>query len=58
MRFVALILLLSTVAACTTAPPPAPLVSPAPDDPRAPPADTPYRPVMAGTAYHGVGSKP
>ena len=50
---------LALLAACAdTSPPAAISPSPGPDDPAAPTADLPYRPVMAGTAYHGVGSKP
>jgi hypothetical protein len=58
MKPIALVLLLAVLAACTMTPPATPVASPAPDDPRAPAADMPYRPVMAGTAYHGIGSKP
>ena len=58
MRPLAAIVLLAALSACTTAPPPAPMSSPKPDDAGAPSADTSYRPVMAGTAYHGIGSKP
>ena len=58
MRSVALALFLAVLSACTTAPPSAPLASPSPDDPRAPAANMPYQPVMAGTAYHDIGSKP
>lgn len=47
------------LAACADAPPPAALSPlPGPDDPAGPTADLPYRPVMAGTARHGVGSRP
>ncbi|MBI2715358.1 MAG: hypothetical protein HYX37_13040 [Rhizobiales bacterium] len=53
--FVALLVLLQ---ACSTSPPPALAPSPGPDDPAAPAADAPYRPVMAGTAYHGLGKTP
>jgi hypothetical protein len=58
MRPLISIVLLALLSACTTAPPPAPLSSPRPDDAGAPAADPSYRPVMAGTAYHGIGSKP
>jgi hypothetical protein len=51
--------LIALLAACADAPPPAAISpSPGPDDPAGPSANLPYRPVMAGTAYHGVGSKP
>ncbi|HET6222859.1 MAG TPA: hypothetical protein VFE11_11855 [Dongiaceae bacterium] len=53
--FVALLALLQ---ACSTSPPPTLTPSPGPDDPVAPAADAPYRPVMAGTAYHGLGRAP
>lgn len=58
MKLTALGLLLVMLSACTTTLPTAPLASPGPDDPHAPAADIPYRPVMAGTAYHGIGSRP
>jgi hypothetical protein len=58
MRPLVLVALLALLSACSTTPPPAPLSSPRPDDAGAPSADTSYRPVMAGTAYHGIGSKP
>ncbi len=51
--------LLALLAACADAPPPAATSpSPGPDNPAGPAADLPYRPVMAGTAWHVVGSKP
>lgn len=53
--FVALVALLQ---ACSTSPPPTLAPSTGPDDPAAPTADAPYRPVMAGTAYHGLGKAP
>ena len=57
-RFIVLALL-ALLAACADTPPPAAISpSPGPDDPAAPSADIPYRPVMAGTATHGIGSKP
>jgi hypothetical protein len=58
MRRFALIALLVLLSACSTTPLPAPMSIPGPDDAGAPSADTPYRPVMAGTADHGIGSKP
>ncbi len=56
-RFTVLTLLM-LLAACADAAPPPLSTSPGPDDPAGPSADLPYRPVMAGTAYHGVGSRP
>jgi hypothetical protein len=58
MRYFMLAALLGLLQACSEAPPPALAPSPGPDDPAAPPSNTPYRPVMAGTAYHGLGSTP
>ncbi len=59
MKYLLLTTLIALVAACADAPPPAAISpSPGPDDSAGPSADLPYRPVMAGTAYHGVGSKP
>jgi hypothetical protein len=49
---------LALLSACAEAPPPALAPSPGPDDPAGPSADMPYRPVMAGTAYIGVGAAP
>jgi hypothetical protein len=58
MRRLIVLLLALVASACAGEPPPAPAPAPGPDDPAAPPADRPYRPVMAGTADHGVGSRP
>lgn len=58
MRLFVLAALLALLSACATSPPPALAPSPGPDDPAAPPSDAPYRPVMAGTAYHGQGRAP
>jgi hypothetical protein len=55
LTFLVLALLL---AACTTSPPPALSTTPGPDDPAAPAAQAPYRPVLAGTAYHDIGGRP
>ncbi|MBS0546189.1 MAG: hypothetical protein JSR24_00490 [Proteobacteria bacterium] len=57
MRILALLAFLILLSACDTA---LPLLapSPGPDDTAGPSTDLPYRPVMAGTAYHGIGSKP
>ncbi len=55
LAFVVLALLL---AACASSPPPGLSTGHGPDDPAAPTANAPYLPVMAGTAYHGIGSKP
>ena len=46
------------LAACSDKPLPVVVPSPGPDDQAAPAADRPYRPVMAGTVWHGVGDKP
>jgi len=56
-RFTILAVLALLAACAETAPPPL-STSPGPDAPAGPSADRPYRPVMAGTAYHGVGSRP
>jgi hypothetical protein len=58
LSIVFLVTLLALLSACTEAPPPALAPSPGPDDPAAPSADMSYRPVMAGTAYIGVGAEP
>jgi hypothetical protein len=58
MRCFVLVALLALLQACSTSPPPTLAPSPGPDDPAAPAADAPYRPVMAGTAYHGLGKTP
>lgn len=50
--------LLSLLSACDQGTLPAVTSQPSPDDPAAPVADRVYRPVMAGTAYHGVGERP
>jgi hypothetical protein len=58
MRHFVLAAFLALLQACSDQPPPAPAPSPGPDDPAAPRSDAPYRPVMAGTAYHGLGRTP
>jgi hypothetical protein len=58
MRYLALAALMALLAACADTTPPPLSTSPGPDDPAGPSADLPYRPVMAGTADHGVGSRP
>lgn len=58
MRRLSLTMLLALLSACSDAPPPVISLSPGPDSPASPPANAPYRPVLAGTAYHGIGSKP
>jgi hypothetical protein len=58
MRQFMLAALLALLQACSDQPLPALAPSPGPDDPAAPPSDAPYRPVMAGTAYHGLGRTP
>jgi len=58
MKHLLLAALLALLAACTDKPLPTPVATPGPDDPAAPAADRPYRPVMAGTVWHGVGDRP
>jgi hypothetical protein len=58
MRHLVLVALLALLQACTESPPPALAPLPGPDDPAAPASNAPYRPVMAGTAYHGLGRTP
>ena len=58
MRHLVVFVVLTLLAACSDAPPPVISSSPGPDNPASPSANMPYRPVMAGTAYHGIGSKP
>jgi hypothetical protein len=58
LSIVFLVTLLALLSACADAPPPVLAPSPGPDDPAGPSADMPYRPVMAGTAYIGVGAAP
>jgi len=58
MRYLALAALTALLAACADTTPPPLSTSPGPDDPAGPSADLPYRPVMAGTADHGVGIRP
>jgi hypothetical protein len=53
--FAALLALLSS---CADKPLPTLMPSPGPDDQAAPSADRPYRPVMAGTVWHGLGDRP
>ncbi len=58
MRYLALAALMALLVACADTTPPPLSTSPGPDDPAGPSADLPYRPVMAGTAYPGMGSRP
>jgi len=58
MRYLALAAVMALLAACADTTPPPFSTSPGPDDPAGPSADLPYRPVMAGTADHGVGIRP
>ena len=58
MRYLALAAVMALLAACADTTPPPLSTSPGPDDPAGPSADLPYRPVMAGTADHGVGIRP
>jgi len=58
MKRFALAALLTLLSACSASSPPVLAPSPGPDDPSARAADAPYRPVMAGTAHHGLGRMP
>ena len=58
MRYFIVAALVASIAACAASPPPVLAPSPGPEDAAGPMADTPYRPVMAGTSYHGVGATP
>lgn len=58
MRYFMLAALLALLQACSGSPPPTLAPSPGPDDSTAPSSDAPYRPVMAGTVYHGLGRAP
>lgn len=58
MRCFPFVALLASLQACSTSPPPTLAPAPGPDDPAASSSDAPYRPVMAGTAYHGLGKAP
>lgn len=58
MRYFAFLLVAVVLAACSESPPPTLGSSMGPDSPATPPSETFYKPVMAGTAYHGVGSNP
>ena len=58
MKHLALTALMALLSACSYAPLPSLAPSPGPDDSASPPADLPYRPVMAGTVSHGVGARP
>lgn len=58
MKRIVLAILFAMLSACTDKPLPELAPSPGPDDQAAPSADRPYRPVMAGTAWHGVGDRP
>jgi hypothetical protein len=58
MRYLVLATFVALLSGCAEKAPPAFSTLPGPDDPAAPSAELPYRPVMAGTAWHGVGSRP
>lgn len=58
MRRFVLAALLALLQACSTSPPPRLAPLPGPDDPAAASSEAPYRPVMAGTVYHGLGMTP
>ena len=59
MRVLLLTALLALLAACDNSTPlPTVSASPNPDDPAAPAAQRPHRPVMAGTVHHGIGDRP
>lgn len=58
MRYFMLAALLALLQACSESTPLTLAPLPGPDEPTAPSADAPYRPVMAGTVYHGLGRTP
>jgi hypothetical protein len=58
MRYLVLAAFVALLSACAEKAPSPLSTSAGPDDPTAPSADLPYRPVMAGTAWHGVGGQP
>ena len=58
MKRTVLAALIAMLSACSDKPLPVLTPSPSPDDQAAPSADRPYRPVMAGTVWHGVGDRP
>jgi hypothetical protein len=58
MRCFVFATLLALLQACSTSPPSTLVPSPGPDEPTAASSDAPYRPVMAGTVYHGLGKTP
>lgn len=58
MRHFMLAALLGLLQACSVSTPPTLASPPGPDDATASSSDAPYRPVMAGTAYHGLGGAP
>jgi len=55
MRYLVLAAFVALLSACAEKAPPALSTSPGPDDPTAPSAYLPYRPVMAGTAWQRLG---
>ena len=58
MRYLILAALVAMLSACAETTLPVLASYPSPDDVASPTANLPYRPVMAGTAYQGVGSQP
>jgi hypothetical protein len=58
MKRLTVMALLALLAACADTAPPVLAPQPGPDDAAGPSANLPYRPVMAGTAYFGVGTAP
>lgn len=58
MRYLSLMFFIALLSACAETAPPILTPTLGPDDEAAPKAALPYRPVMAGTAYHGVGRRP
>ena len=56
-KFLLLATLMALLVACGDSPPP-PLPAGGPEDSAAPNAHRTYRPVMAGTVWHGLGDRP
>jgi hypothetical protein len=58
MTYLSLVLAAVILAGCSGNPPPAPGPSTGSDSPLNPPSEVSYKPVMAGTAFHAIGSAP